>query len=459
VAKAKVTDVPDSAIPRPAVRRLGYRTPSKWTDRDHRRARFLNASILPPIPLTFGYSGQLINPPIDDNDTLGNCTCASIAHLVEVVSALNGARVRPTTADVDGLYAKVNGGVDNGANMSDVLDSLELAGIAGVKVLGRAPLNAADDLQIAAAMYLFGGIYVGSTVYNYCLQATVWDANTPPAAGGHAYYPADWQGPSGAVSVATWDEWVQVTKRFRASNIDEAYAVFTLAHINPATGLTWHGFTWAQMQTFLVAGFGGSLAPGVVPPVPIPAPVPVPVPAPPAPPPAPAPVPSPPTPGPAPAPVPGPGPSSGFLAIKAQFELGGGKLNAARTLIAASGSPQTVAILQDIDVCAKSMFTMLTIAETMQATKSLHMPSLADIQLAAYKVWAAAVHGVESIDPTTAMQLIMREVKGGMTVEEALDAVYAALGDLVKDPTVREAAGAFIKAAILVYPYVVAAAA
>ena len=139
-------------------RRTGNRKPSRWTERDHRKARFLNASVLPPIPPTCDYSGQLSVPEMDGNDTLGDCTCASIAHLVEVVSSLNG-NLGGKCADLNGLFVGLCRSL--GIPARDVYGLRVAPSAFGYKELGGNSANLKGAQHCRSEVYLKGHGWVG----------------------------------------------------------------------------------------------------------------------------------------------------------------------------------------------------------------------------------------------------------------------------------------------------------
>jgi hypothetical protein len=108
--------------------------------------------------------------PTYDNENIGDCTCASVAHLYEVWTGYGRLSSLLTTADVINFYCEVGGYVtgdprtDNGADMLTVLNQWRNVGIGPQrrKIAAFAKLDHTNIDHVKIAINLFGGVYVGA---------------------------------------------------------------------------------------------------------------------------------------------------------------------------------------------------------------------------------------------------------------------------------------------------------
>ena len=178
-------------------------------------------------PIAYGMLG---------NDEVGDCTIAGADHLEMNWQAVAnaGAPLAITTEQALADYSAVTGydpadpSTDQGANMLDVLNYWKAKGLAGRKIAGFATLDVQNVDQIKAAIYLFGGVYMGFNVprsveadpNNKTWRLIPGDSATgdghcvvPVGYGRSGLAPVSW----GAIYHATWDFWL--------AYVDEAYAV------------------------------------------------------------------------------------------------------------------------------------------------------------------------------------------------------------------------------------------
>ncbi len=199
---------------------------------------------------------------MDMNDTVGDCTCAAIAHMVMLFTAHTGAMVTPTDDQVIAVYSAVTGYVpgdqstDNGAAITDVLAYWQSTGIAGHKILGWAQIGLTPP-QIKLAMYLFGAVDIGFNVPQSAMDqfqtGQNWDVVSPDGGiiGGHSV-PLFGAGSAG-FDCTTWGANQKLTNAFAAAYVDEGYVVVTQDWINAASGLAPNQFDLATLQADLAA--------------------------------------------------------------------------------------------------------------------------------------------------------------------------------------------------------------
>lgn len=197
------------------------------------------------------------------NDTIGDCTCACIAHMLMNVTAHTGKIVVPTLQDVISVYSAVSGydpstgENDNGAAITDVLAYWQATGISGHRILGWASLDAGNVQHVEQGNYIFGGVDIGFNVPQSAMDQTnaqqSWDVVSPDGGiiGGHSV-PIFGYGSQGATCI-TWGALQQMGWPFFSKYCDEAYVVVTQDWLNQADGLAPSGFDLTALQADLKA--------------------------------------------------------------------------------------------------------------------------------------------------------------------------------------------------------------
>lgn len=173
------------------------------------------------------------------NDRLGNCTCAAAGHMILQWTANAGVAVVPPDDSILSAYEGITGynpanpDSDQGAVELDVLNYWRQTGIAGHKIGAFAAIHPWNRAEVRAAVWLFGGLYIGVALPASAQGASVWDvppygctgAGTPGSWGGHAVevvaYDAD------GLTVITWGAPMKVTWQFWDAYVDEAYAILS----------------------------------------------------------------------------------------------------------------------------------------------------------------------------------------------------------------------------------------
>jgi hypothetical protein len=181
------------------------------------------------------------------NDTIGDCTCAAIAHMLMLFTAHTGKMVIPDVSDVIKAYSAVSGydpatgANDNGAAISDVLEYWQTTGIAGHKIAGWAAIDPTNALRLQQGIYLFGAVDAGFNVPASAMTqfsaGEAWDivADDGGIEGGHSV-PLFGYGSAG-FDCCTWAKNQKLTNAFEKQYFDEAYCVITQDWLDSATGL------------------------------------------------------------------------------------------------------------------------------------------------------------------------------------------------------------------------------
>lgn len=246
--------------------RLGKLAPSR-DPRTLRLSAFMDLEALPtPPPATTRAEAHAGGFPMFANDSLGDCTCAGVAHLQQFWGYLSGQAEAFTDADVISLYESVGGyhpgdpSTDNGAVEVDVLNYWRTNGapLAGdvKKIVAYAAVNPLHTDMVKAATWLFDGLYIGVALPLTAQRQDVWDLvpTADPAQqaagswGGHAVVAFDYN--RDGVVIATWGALKLMTWSFWNTYVDEAYAVRSADQF-AQTGLSAEGFNDAALAAEL----------------------------------------------------------------------------------------------------------------------------------------------------------------------------------------------------------------
>jgi hypothetical protein len=197
------------------------------------------------------------------NDTIGDCTCAAIAHMLMMFTAHTGKMVTPEVSDVIKAYSAVSGydpttGFnDNGAAIVDVLEYWQTIGIAGHKILGFAKIDNTNIQQMQKAIWLFGaadlGVNLPSAAEDQFFADEAWDLTKKdgPIQGGHSV-PVFGYGRLGQTCI-TWGKRQPMSWDWTRKYCDEAYTVITQDWINRATSKAPSGFDLETLKSDLAA--------------------------------------------------------------------------------------------------------------------------------------------------------------------------------------------------------------
>jgi|SRR5665213_258515 len=217
--------------------KLGKKPP-KFNAKTLDFARFLKAPVPLPPPLAkraWEYKIPSNAWGMYGNDTIGDCTCASKAHILMVVSANAGHLITPPLADVIEMYSAVSGydpstgANDNGAAMTDVNDYLLSHGLSGRKVLGWVQIDQTNRTHFEQCVALFGACDVGVQLPNSAMtqfnNGEAWDIvkNDGGIDGGHDV-PYFGYGSQGETCV-TWAQLQPTGIPWFMKYVDEGYGI------------------------------------------------------------------------------------------------------------------------------------------------------------------------------------------------------------------------------------------
>jgi hypothetical protein len=239
----------------------------------------------PPANCDYTKRAQAALSEMYDNDTLGDCVIAGMAHVVGLLTGNAGAKPFLYSNDqIIGLYSAIGGYVpgdsstDQGCDEQTALNYWENNGAlppggpspsGAHKIAGWMAVDAANQEECRTAMWLFENLYFGVELPDGWINPApsasgfVWDeAGAPDPQNGHCVvgvgYTAD------SIMIDTWGMTGAMTNAAVAKYATEAaggalYTVVSLDAINKANQKAPNGFDWSQ----LIADFdsmGGNVA-------------------------------------------------------------------------------------------------------------------------------------------------------------------------------------------------------
>lgn len=238
------------------------RLPRKENPRTLKLASYVKTSgpLVSVVPFAWEYNvsdwGML------GNDSIGDCTCACIGHMIMEWTSRTFGLVTPTTNQIIAAYSAITGYVpgnestDNGAAITDVLAYFVSTGIAGRKALAWAAVDVSNQDAIRQAIQIFGGIDIGFNVPQSAMDefsaGLPWNNTTDTnIVGGHSVYVAG-AGSFGNTCI-TWGQRQQMSWDFWKTYVDEAYAIITADWLTAAAKSPIYGFDLTTLQADLAA--------------------------------------------------------------------------------------------------------------------------------------------------------------------------------------------------------------
>jgi hypothetical protein len=239
------------------LRKLG-KLPPRHDPRTLMLAKYTAA--LPPPPAAVDWSRKLDHLGMMKNDTLGDCTCAAVGHMIQTwTSQTTGQAIIPDAAIV-GLYERACGydpsdpHSDQGGVEIDVLNDWRRNGVDGHGLDAFAAVSRRHHADVKDAVWLFGGAYIGVALPRSAQSQEVWDVPPGGAAGDGA--PGSWGGhavpviayDTGGLTCITWGALKRMTWAFWDAYCDEAYACLSK---DWAAAQAPSGFDWAALDADL----------------------------------------------------------------------------------------------------------------------------------------------------------------------------------------------------------------
>jgi len=240
--------------------------PPRVDPRTLRLAKYLTPTLPAPPPSSTLYTK--VPPtgwPMDGNDSIGDCTVAGAAHLIEQWTAQTlPSPVLIPLATVEQDYFELTGGPDTGLDLLTVLNWWRQTGFtgAGGRITAYAQTALQNRVELEQAILLFGGAYLGLELPDFALQppdgnllTVPWvlpSGQVPPGnarQGGHCVAAVGYDAQN--VYVVTWGAVKSMSWGFYNAYADEAFAALSPDWIGPA-GSSPPGLDLAQLQRDLI---------------------------------------------------------------------------------------------------------------------------------------------------------------------------------------------------------------
>jgi hypothetical protein len=199
---------------------------------------------LPPAPVEASWITKLCDAEaiaMYDNDVLGDCVPAAMAHMEQQWNFYAGHPWIPWLADVIAAYQAIGGYVpgdsntDNGCDMSTALKYWRKTGFAGHKILAYMVVDSTDLDEVQSCIEIFGNMFTGIALPVSVQGAYDW---TVPEGGIYSDngQPGSWGGHcipivAGSPITKTCETWgvgkFKMSNNFERDYVDEAYAVLS----------------------------------------------------------------------------------------------------------------------------------------------------------------------------------------------------------------------------------------
>jgi hypothetical protein len=232
---------------------------------------YLMASIPnPPASVDYTQKAKATLANIYENDVLGDCVIAGMAHIEGVLTGNVGASLGFTSAEITALYSAIGGYVpgdestDNGCDEQTALNwwqsrGMFPGGVSGAqhKITGYLAVNAASSSEVRQALWLFENLMFGVELpdawVNPMPEKTgfVWNvAGAPDPDNGHCFIGAGYS--ENGIIIDTWGMLgtvfnAAVEKYAASANGGELYAVLSQDAISKATAKAPNGFDFSQL--------------------------------------------------------------------------------------------------------------------------------------------------------------------------------------------------------------------
>lgn len=235
-------------------------------------------------PASSDWQADTIQWPMYGNDTIGDCTCAGVGHMVNQLTFYgSGAEVEPAEQSVVAMYSAITGynpkkpSSDTGAYCQDVLTYWRTTGLEGHKIAAFASVDVSDLTAVKQAIALFGTVYIGLNFPDSAMDqfnaGEPWDVvKGARVEGGHCVIVGAYGG--GKLGLVTWGAETTMTEAFWKKYVDEAWVVLDTDGLNKAAAY------FSGATSFYALGQEFTALTGEANPIPAPQPQPTPTPVP-----------------------------------------------------------------------------------------------------------------------------------------------------------------------------------
>lgn len=221
------------------------------------------AAALPPTPSRVRRSDAVPVWPMYGNDTLPDCTTATVGHMEELWSAVAGSPVVPSDADVLDMF-RATGPMDEGRYELDILNYWHKVGFGREreKIIAFVQIDARNATHMQLAIYLFGAVFAGlalpKTAQVQSDPSKVWAvgrgaSGAPGTWGGHAVPIVNYWRSRARYGAITWGYLQAMTFGFWGAYGDEAYCVIGPDWFNAQGDAPVAGFNLPKLMADLAA--------------------------------------------------------------------------------------------------------------------------------------------------------------------------------------------------------------
>lgn len=221
------------------------------------------AVTLPATPSRVKRSDAVSEWPMYGNDTLPDCTTATVGHMIELWSAVAGTPVIPYEKDIIDMFRRT-GPMDQGRYELDILNDWRKVGVGASKdkILAFVQIDPKNAVHMQLAIWLFGAVFVGLalplTAQAQSKPSSTWavgrGANGKPGSwGGHAVPIVNYWRSRSRYGAVTWGYLQPMTFGFWTTYGDEAYAVIGPEWFNQQQQSPVSGFNLAKLEADLQA--------------------------------------------------------------------------------------------------------------------------------------------------------------------------------------------------------------
>jgi hypothetical protein len=192
------------------------------------------------------------------NTRLGNCTCASKGHDLQLWTAWTGVQASVTDAEILRMYEAISGyngtpQTDKGATILSALQWWNHNPIAGVTLDGYAGVEPGNITAAKTAIWNFGSLDIGLLLPNTCLDQVTWryvqstGAGAPGSAGGHDVSVIGYDDHAQLCTLITWGHTKQMSYKFFEVYCDEAWALACKSWVLASNHLTPSDINWTAL--------------------------------------------------------------------------------------------------------------------------------------------------------------------------------------------------------------------
>jgi hypothetical protein len=216
------------------------RLPAKKDPRVLTFSKYIDIAKLKNVPKKLNWATKVKRSwGMMSNWTLSDCTCAAAGHMIECWTAnskkeyvIQDKAVLKAFIALSG-YDPATGKNDNPIYMSDALKYWRKNGIGKHKIKAYATINHKDYAVMRAAIYLFGGVYVGLSLPETIKGQHIWEVSAGALTGkkkrgsfgGHTVNVVGYD--DQYVTCISWGKKQKMTWKFWDTYCDELYAIIT----------------------------------------------------------------------------------------------------------------------------------------------------------------------------------------------------------------------------------------